>query len=175
MNDTTMDDVVALARGYARARNRLAGKTDGVREEQRAAVRRHMRWLRPLVAETSAAREALAAAIEAAPQLFDRPRTQSVDGVKFGLRKKPGRMAVADESAAIARLRKRLGAAAEGHIRVRESLVRDGLRELDARLLAAIGVSLTDAVDEVVVSAPRDDLDRLVESLMEDADRDDGP
>ena len=168
----TQDDLVALAKAYANASRRLEDKVDAIREEQRKAVRAQLRWMRPLVAAQSAAREALEVAVQASPHLFVKPRTRAVDGVKYGLRKKPGRMAIDDEATAIARLRKRLGAEAEGHVRTRESLVRDGVRDLDARLLAHCGIALVDSTDEVVIRIPRDDLDMLVDALMDGIEED---
>lgn len=157
-----------LAREYAAARNRLEDVTDEVRELQRREVRRRLRSIKGRVAEVSAAREALAAAIEASPELFEKPRTRAVDGVKYGLRKKPGRLALEhSEEIVIRRLRRRLGTDAEGYVRTRESLVRDGLRELDARTLAHVGISVVDARDEVVIAAASGDLDKLVEALLD--------
>ena len=167
MGAVTLLDIGDLARAHAAAIGELEEVTDEVRELQRREVRKRLRSIKARAAKVSATRDALAQAIAAAPDLFEKPRTRAVDGVKYGLRKKPGRVAVDDEAGAIARLRKRLGGDAEGLIRVRESLVRDGLRELDARTLAHAGVTLVDAQDEVVIAAARGDLDQLVAALLD--------
>ena len=163
----THDEIMALAKIYARRRGELAERVRIAREEQRAVMRRKLRGIRSASADASAALEALEEAIDANRGLFERPRTQSVEGVKYGLRKKPGRLVVDSQEAAIARLRKRLGAAAEAHVRTREELVKDGLRELDARTLAHIGVSVVEDTDVVTVAAPKDDLDKLVDALLD--------
>ena len=117
----TLDEITGLARTYAAARGKLTERTEEVREEQRKIARRRLRGIRNAVAETVTAGEALSAAIEANRDLFGRPRTRSVDGVKFGLRKKAGKISVENTETAIARLRRRLGAKAEAYIRTRRS------------------------------------------------------
>ena len=161
------DEIMALAKDYARRRGVLAERVRAAREEQRQVMRRKLRGIRDASAEASAARDALAEAIDANRALFGRPRTQSVEGVKYGLRKKPGRLLVADEAATIARLRKRKGADAEAYVRAKEELVKDALKELDARTLAHIGVTVVRDTDEVTIAVPKDDLDKLVDALLD--------
>lgn len=170
----TMEQVMELARAYARERAVLDGRAGELREIQRAAARRRLRGIRSAAAAASAARDALLEAVDANRELFERPRTLSADGIKFGLRKKPGRMLVPDEAGAIAKLRRQLGAEAEALVRVSEKLNRSALKDLDARTLAAAGVTVVDAVDEPLASAPADDLDRLVEALLDGMDGEEG-
>ena len=63
---------------------------------------------------------------------------------------------------------RRLGPEAEPHIRTREELVKDSLRELDARTLAHCGIQVIEDADVVTIAVPRDDLDRVVELLLDD-------
>ena len=168
----THDDITTLARVYAAARGKLAERTEEVREEQRKIARRRLRGIRNAVAETSTARDALAEAIDANQALFEKPRTRSVDGVKFGLRKQPGKVLVQNTETAIARLRKRIGPKAEAYIRTREELVKDALRELDIKDLTHAGIAVIDASDEVTIAMPKDDLDKLVDALLDGMEED---
>ena len=69
---------------------------------------------------------------------------------------------------AIARIRK-LHPDREGDlVRVRESLVRSALKNLDAKILASIGVTVEQVDDAVVIAAANDDLDKLVDALLRD-------
>ena len=61
------------------------------------------------------------------------PRTQAVDGIKFGLRKQKGAIAVSDEAKAIERLRRLFPQRAEAMITVRESLDRKRAPQADRR------------------------------------------
>lgn len=167
----SMDHIVGLARSFAAAREATEALAEDIRALQRKALRGRLRALRSRIAEQAESEEALRAAIRARPDLFVSPRTVTVDGIRFGLRKQPGAVALGDESQAIGRLRKRLPDRAEALIRVRETLDRAALRKLPAAELAQIGVTIEKATDEVTVAAGRDDLDKVVAALLDDAAR----
>ena len=176
MTDTApgIAEIADLCRTYARAREALEQITEAIARDRRQAVRRKLRVLKTRVAETSAARETLRAAVEASPGLFEKPRTRAIEGIKVGFRKQPGAIVVTDEDRAIALIRKRLADRSEVLIRTKESIDKAALRKLEVKELAAIGATLTDDEDEVVVAAASTDLDRLVDALLDDGDEDAG-
>ena len=165
----TMEDIVALARAFAAARGATEALAEDIKALQRKALRSRLRALRTRISEQAASEEALRAAILARPDLFVRPRTVAVDGIRFGLRKQPGSVSLGDEAQAISRLRERFPNRAEGLIRVKETLDRAALRKLPAAELAQIGVTMEKATDEVTIAAASGDLDRVVAALLDDA------
>ena len=165
----TMEDIVALARAHVAARAATETLAEDIKALQRKALSGRLRALRSRIAAQAASEDALRAAITARPDLFVSPRTVSVDGIRFGLRKQPGSVTVGDEAQAIGRLRKRFPDRAEALIRVKETLDRAALRKLPAAELAQIGVTIAKATDEVTIAAKRDDLDRVVAALLDDA------
>ncbi len=165
-----LEEIGALCRHYARARARLAETGAEIRALQREALRGRLRRLRSRAAACEDARAELAAAVAAAPGLFARPRTRIVEGVRVGYRRRPGRVACADEAAAIADIRRLFPDRAAELIRIAESLDRNAVRRLDAETQAAIGVVVAESGDEILVAAAPDDLDRLVAGLLEDGD-----
>ena len=165
----TMEDIVALARAFAAARATTEALAEDIKALQRKALRSRLRALRTRIAEQAASEEALRAAICARPDLFIKPRTVAVDGIRFGFRKQPGSVEVGDEARAIGRLRERFPSRAEALIRVRETLDRAALRKLPAAELAQIGVTMEKATDEVTIAAASGDLDRVVAALLDDA------
>ena len=167
-----MNEIVDLCRKYARAREALGEVTEEIAAERRRIVRQRLRGLKSRVAEVSAAKEALRAAIQASPELFVKPRTVAVDGVKFGFRKQTGALDIGDEAQAIDRLRKKLPGVADTLVVVRETLDKKGLRKLPAADLAKIGVTIDDPVDEVVIAAAASDIDKLVDALLSDGEED---
>ena len=164
-----MQEILALARAFAAARETTEALAEDIKALQRKALSGRLRALRSRIAEQATAEEALRAAIRARPDLFVRPRTVAVDGIRFGLRKQPGAVAFGDEAQTIRRLRQRLPERAEALIRVRETLDRNALRRLTGAELAQIGVSIEKATDEVTVAAASSDLDRVVAALLDDA------
>ena len=165
----TMEDIVVLARAHVAARAATEALAEDIKALQRKALSGRLRALRSRIAEQAASEDALRAAITARPDLFVSPRTITVDGIRFGLRKQLGTVAVGDEAQAIGRLRKRFPDRAEALIRVKETLDRAALRKLPAAELAQIGVTIAKATDEVTIAAKRDDLDRVVAALLDDA------
>ncbi|MCY4548156.1 MAG: hypothetical protein OXC28_07300 [Defluviicoccus sp.] len=166
----SMDGIVALARDYARARDALEDTAEEIRDLQRKAIRSRIRGLRGRVADAAAAHDALRAAIGARPDLFVRPRTVAVDGVKFGWRKQAGALDIGDEAQAIARLRKLFPDREAATVNVRESLDKKALRKMPGGELARLGVAIADPVDEIVIAVAESDVDRLVAALIDDAD-----
>lgn len=169
----TLIDIAGLCRAYAAARERLGETAEQIRALQRQALRVRLRGLRNRAAEVSAARDALRAAVAAHPELFVRPRTRALEGVKVGYRKMPGRI-VCDEARAVARIRKLHPEREADLVRVRESLDRAALRRLDSQTLASIGVSIADVEDEIVIAAAGADIDRLVDAMLDEVKDDDG-
>ena len=165
----TMQDIIALARAFAAAREATEALADDIKAMQRKALRGRLRTLRSRVAEQAAAEDALRAAIQARPELFVRPRTVAVEGIRFGLRKQPGAVVLGDEAQAIRRLRAIFPNQATALIRVSESLDRKALRWLGATELAQIGITIERATDEVTIATASSDLDRVVAALLDDA------
>ena len=165
----SMEEIVALAREFAAARAATGALADDIKKVQRKALGGRLRALRNRIAAQATAEQALRAAVGARPDLFVSPRTVAVDGIRFGLRKQPGTVALGDEAQAIRRLRAHLPEQVESLIRVKEALDRKALRNLSAAELAQIGVTIERATDEVTIAAGRDDLDRIVAALLDDA------
>ena len=164
----SMEGIVALARTFAAARATTEALADEIKAAQRKAVRGRLRALRNRIAEQAASEETLRAAILARPDLFVSPRTITVDGIRLGLRKQPGAIALADEAKTIGRLRARFPGRAEALIRIKETLDRAALRKLPPGELAQIGVTIEKATDDVVIAAASSDLDRVVAALLDD-------
>lgn len=163
----TLDEIGRIARDYADSREALEAVVEEVRAVQRAAVRERMRTVRARVARTGSARDRLRDAIDESRALFRSQRTQSLHGIKFGLRKSPGRLE-GDQAEAIARIERRHPARAADLIRVKKELNKSALAQLQVHELAALGVSLVQPDDQIVISAASSDLDKLVAAMLEE-------
>ena len=168
----SLSAIAALTKTYSMARQRLTSTTSQIREARRQAARRYMPALKVQVEEAARAAAALKNAVAANPRLFDQPRARVFFGIKVGYRKMPGRL-VCDEPRAIERIRKLYPEREVDLVRVSESLVRAALKQLDAKTLAALGVSIAEVEDRIVISADNDDIDKLVEALLDDVDESD--
>ena len=168
----TMDRIERLAAEYAKRRDALRETVDTAQAAIDHVKRAYRADLRRRTGAAANARAELLAAIEAAPGLFSKPRTRLLSGIKVGWRKRPGRIEVSDESAAIEAIRRKLGEeAAEGLIQTREKLNRRGLRDLSARDLMRIGaVAVADADDPIAIPADSE-IDKLVDALLDGAEQ----
>ena len=162
---TAPDPITALAKKYAAARTATNEVRRDLAKRIRDAIRSRERALRNRIAEEDVAHDELEAAIEAAPESFVKPRTRAVDGVKFGLRKKPGRISFADEAKVIAAIRKKFPDRAEALIRTKESVDKEALKKMPAAELAMLGVTIADPIDEAVISVAESDADRLADAI----------
>ena len=162
---TALDPIIAVAKAYAAARAATNEVRSDLAGRVRAAIRSRERALRNRIAEEEVAREELEAAIEAAPEQFAKPRTRAVDGVKFGLRKRPGKIAFADEGKVIAAIRKKFPDRVGALVRTKETVDKAALKKLPARELAMLGVTVVDPVDEVTIAVAESDADKLADAI----------
>lgn len=122
-------------------------------------------------AEEAEALAELQALVEAAPALFVRPRSITVDGVKAGFRKEEDSLDWNDEQAVIARIENLLPESADLLIRTETTLVKDALGQLSDAHLQRIGVRKVLGADKAFVAIGESDLDKLVKTILADAAR----
>lgn len=121
--------------------------------------------------EEAAAKAALQALIDAAPQLFVRPRSIAQDGVKTGYRKSEDALDWDDDATVIARIRALpdLAELAGVLIRTEETLNSAAIAELDARQRRQIGVRLIPGIDQPFISFTDSDVEKMVKAILADA------
>lgn len=106
--------------------------------------------------------------MEASPELFEKPKTRTLHGVRLGWMKQRGKLEWDDDRALIDALRKLLGEEAEGLIRRTEKPIAARLQDLPARDLRRLGVRVADDTDVVVIKTADDALDKLIDALIGD-------
>ena len=166
MGDVTMRTIGDLCKRYADACDDVEDLVGEIRSAQRRAVRAKMRSLVSRVERMKAEEAELRAALEAAPELFEKPRTRAIEGIKVGYRKLPGKAVVDDEEKVIELIRKKLPDREDSLVRTKVTVDKAALRNLAVRQLAAIGVTLSEDTDEIVIQAAQTDLDKLVAVLF---------
>lgn len=122
-------------------------------------------------AERAEAEAELLRLVEAAPSLFKKPRSITVDGVKTGYRKEEDSLDWSDEKAVIARIDNLLPEAADLLIRTETTLVKDALGQLTDAHLQRIGVRKVLGADRAFVTVGDSDVDKMVKTILADAAR----
>lgn len=169
------EGIDALALNYSKKRERVSALANALEDEVRAVYRRHRRALNEALATAEGAQSALRAEVQDHPELFDKPRTWALHGIKLGFQKGRGKIEwEIEDEALIERLRKRLGdssPAFENCVEYVATIKVDGLRELPTKDLAACGVTVEETADVVVVKAVESVTDKLVKRLLKEGAR----
>lgn len=158
----------ALTKEYADERLRLKAKMDELEGEIRQLKKRYLPGVKRAAERTAEKKGLLQAAIEESAELFVRPRTYILYGVKVGFQKQKGEISYADEAQTLRLIHKHFPDMAEVLIKTTEKPVKTALAGLPAAELKKLGVTVTADGDGVVIKATDSEIDKLVEALLKD-------
>lgn len=163
----TITEITPLVRDYKVNRETLRERVETCKADQLAVLRRKLPGIKAASAQTRDAKARLEAAIEAHPDLFKKPKTQTIEGIKVGLAKGRGKVTVGKN--AVDLIKKHFPEQFDTLVKTEQKPIAKALQGLSAGDLKRIGCQVTDTGDQIVISVPKDDLDKLVDSLLEDA------
>lgn len=143
--------------------------TAQVRDEIKQATARHMAAIRCLFNGLKDRQADICAEIKAHPELFQKPKTRVIHGIKLGLRKRKGKLVIRDAAQTVQRIKALYQDDIGVLIKATETPLKSGLEKLSAKELKRLGVEVTDDSDEVVFVAAADELDDLIDFLMTQA------
>ncbi len=164
-------DITKKAEALSTARGQLSFAVGLIHDAIRQIQRDKMPELKKAAARAKDAEAALLEEVRANPALFADPRSYTVHGIKFGMRKGTGKMHWEDDETVIKLIRKHLPEQADILIRVEESPVSAALDQLDAKALKSIGVTVEDSGDVPFAKDETSDVDQVLKALVKiDAD-----
>lgn len=165
---TTLNEIDALAKHLAQARELLSRRVTTLQEQVEATKRRFIPGIKSAVEAVKEAESKLEVAIKAAPATtFADPRTIVVHGIRIGWMKAKGKIEFDNEKAVIERIRKIFPKAkADVLIKVTEKLQKKALNALSTDELRKIGCTVAQAGDGVYIKPVSDAVDKLVEALL---------
>jgi hypothetical protein len=165
----SMNDIEALADSYADNRHALADLLNEINEAQRAIISARLGEIRIALAATAAAEDQLKSAIEAAPHLFEKPRTRVLHGIKVGYQKGKGKVEIDDEPKTIRFIREKVPAdQAELLIKVTERVDRRAVGDLTAADLKRLGIRVVETGDQILIKPVDGAVDKLIKALLAD-------
>jgi len=167
---TTLSDIELLTMKYKSARDLLAGRVQGLQDEIERIKRRAMPGIKKAVAAAKQAESELYAAIESAPELFRKPRTLVLSGIRVGYCKGQGQIRYQDPNQVVKLIHKHFPEQADVLIAVRETPVRKALAQLSAAELKNLGVTLVQTGDQVVIKPTDSEVDKVVNALLKEID-----
>lgn len=160
------------AKAYAAARAKVYERTDELEAELRALYRNKMKGIRSALAEAETAKAALVADVQEHRAFFDSPRTMTLHGIKFGLKKGAGKISWEDEDDVVVG---RIDRLFKGDDDMLQQLIittrkpsKDSLMALDVKDLAKLGIKVEGVADFVVVSDSASDARKLVKRILKE-------
>lgn len=166
MTEQTFDPIDACAKTLRGARDVLAERATTLQAELEAVTRRKLPGIKSAVAAVAQADADLKVRIEAAPALFQKPRSVVLHGLKLGYQKGKGRMAWDDDSQVVKLVRKHFPEQFDVLCKTTEKPVKAALANLTAQELKRLGVSLEETGDVPFVTDATAGVDKLVKALL---------
>lgn len=161
-----LETIMRLTREYAARRAVLAERVQSLQEEMDALQRSKMRGIKAALATTQDAQAALENALKAEPELFEKPRTITVDGIKVGYAKGKGKLEWEDDARVVALIEKHFPEQADVLIAVEKKPVKDALNQLTVAELKKLGVTAEDVGDKIVIKAQDSAIEKLIKKLL---------
>lgn len=167
----TLLDINSLAKAYAERRRLLADRLTALERDLNAIKAKHMKELKRHVALTAETASDLHNAIDDARDLFRKPKTQILHGIKVGLRKGVGKLDWEDDEDVVAKIEKHFKDADEAaqYLIVKKKPSADALEDLDAATLKKFAIVVVDTGEQVVVKAVESDVEKLIKALLKGA------
>jgi arsenate reductase-like glutaredoxin family protein len=163
----TLSDIHPLVRDFKIARETLLERVHSCQEEQTAILRRKAPGIKSAAARTRDTKARLEAAIESHPELFRKPKTQTIEGIKIGFAKGRGKVIIGENASKL--IQKHFPDRFDDLVKTTHKPIASSLQKLTAGELQRIGCQLIDTGDQVIITVPKDDLEKIVEALLEDA------
>ena len=174
----TQLDMQRRAEALSQARETLSELLRVMNAEIETIKQGSIAQIRAAGRKVAAEHNKLAELIAAHPDLFDRPRTHVVAGLKYGLQKQRGRMSWTCDTKLCERIHALTASGdltAEQEallINTTEKPVAKALEKLDAKLLKRLGVTVAADTDEVLIKSVDGEVEKAVNAIIKDITKD---
>lgn len=162
----SMKTIEDLSRDYADERNWLAERVGGYKEELEKLNHRMLPQIKRAVDSVARARAKLENEVGEHPELFVKPKSVTLHGIRVGFAKGKGTISWDDADRVVELIHKHFPEQAEILVKVTETPVKKALAQLSAADLKRLGITVTETGDEVVIKPVDGDVERLVEVLL---------
>lgn len=163
---TTLKEIEAQTQKYAAVRAALSVAVQEANDELEAIRRTHMSNLNRKLCIAAMQYNALSALIEAAPQLFVKPRSVIIAGIRVGYQKGKGSITWDSDEQVVKLIRKHCADEFDAMVKTTETPIKAALAQASAADLKRLGVTITDAGDEVLIKPADSHVDKLVAALL---------
>lgn len=166
---TTLGDIEKQAAKYAQTREILAGLVSELNAGLDALKANALPNIKRALARAAEQHEKLRSLVEESPDLFQRPKSQTLHGIKLGYQKSKGKLEFENADRVVTLIRKHFPEQADVLIVTKETPSKEALNNLTAAELKKLGINVTE-VDDVVFLRPVDSaVDKMVDALLDAA------
>ncbi len=166
----TMQEIEKLASKMAMARDSLTGTYLDEQEEIQEIKNAYLKRIRKLTADFKAAHALVVKAVEASPELFVRPRSVILHGIKAGFQKGKGAIGWDDNDKLVARIERLFTAAeAEALIKTTKKPIAAAISDLSVDELKQLGVTVEGTGDTAFAKLADSDIAKMIKALLTDA------
>jgi len=162
----TLQDIEKRAKKFADLRAKLADEVRNLNDEVEAAKRRHLSAIKRLVEAAGEAHGELHDAIAESPALFEKPKTQTLHGIRLGFQKGKGRIEWDDDEQVVALIRKHQKDDFDLLVKTEYTPVKKALAQLSVADLKRLGVEVEETGEVVFIKDTTTDIDKLVTALL---------
>jgi hypothetical protein len=163
-----LSDIEKLTKDYADALNTLSARKTDFEEESDLVLKKHVRLLKYAGDTIEEKKAKLKAAIEANPQLFEKPKTVVLHGIQVGFRKGKGGLDWDNDEQVIKLIRKNLPEQFDILVKTEESPVKSALNQLETATLKKLGIIVKETGDEVVIKGATSDVEKWLAAFRKD-------
>jgi hypothetical protein len=165
---TTLIEIEKSAKEFSDARKILRDRVEVLDEGIRALKKRYLPGIRSAVETAKEKQASLSASIADSKDLFIKPRTMTLFGIRFGIEKQKGKIEWEKGGVpGIVKLVKKLFPDSwETYIKVKEEPMKKTLATLPSADLKKLGIQVTETGDAVVIKPVDSEVDKLVDALL---------
>lgn len=164
----TMEELEAAAKTAGTTHDVLQTAVRELEDEITALKRRRMTRIRNALGTAIEARAALLAAVEDSPELFKRPKSRAIHGVRFGFEKGKGKITWTDPDGVVRLIERHFPDSAALLIKTTKKPVRAALAKLPTQDLKRIGCQVGDTDNAPFIRMVDTELEKFVNALLED-------
>ncbi len=164
----SLNEIQKLAKEFSDARTDLRDRVEVLEEGMRALKVKYLPGIRKAVEKAKERQAVRYDAINFTPELFVKPRTMTLFGIRFGIEKQKGKIEWAKEATAgiVKMIKKLFPDSWETYIKVDEKPMKKTLATLPSADLKKLGIQVMETGDAVVIKPVDSEVDKLVDALL---------
>lgn len=163
---TTLTDIEKMTKEFAEARKILRDRVEVLNEGMQALKKRYLPGIRKAVEDAKEKQARLTSLIDANRDLFVKPRTLTIFGIKIGIEKQKGKLEWEDKGIIVKLIKKLFPDSWETYVKVAETPMKKTLATLQISDLKKCGIQVKETGDAVIIKPADSEVDKLVDALL---------